>query len=251
MASTTWARGASSDVPDVGYRRRLRRLVPLLTGPEGKVVLGTVLLVALAVLGVLTHTSQVTSRDLHVDWLLHDRQFPFATAIAVGLTTAAQEVVRLAALASALLVLILRRRRWDATRLLLMAGGSWLLAVLVKHAIDRSRPPASLWLLTPDGSPSFPSGHTTTATIMIVMAAMATIGYHRLQVALVAAAVAFAILVGCSRLYLADHYPTDILGSYLTVAAAVLLIGAITDVHLVRRAAAPVLRTRELSAAVR
>lgn len=250
MTPTSWATRARPSSGDTAHRGPVgpfRRLLPLLNTPQAKVLAGTALLSALVVLGVLTRTSQVTRRDLRVDQVLHHWQSPAATAIAVALTSAAQEIVGLAALLIALLVLVLRRRRWDATRLLLMAGSSWLLAVLVKHAIDRSRPPSSLWLLTPDGSPSFPSGHTTTATITVVMVAMAAIGFRRLQVALVAVAAVFAILVGCSRLYLADHYPTDILGSYLTVAAATLLLWALTDLQVVRRAAARVLRTRELA----
>jgi undecaprenyl-diphosphatase len=151
------------------------------------------------------------------------------------LTDAAAEAAGLALLAAGIIVLLARRRRRDAARLLLAGGTAWTLALVVKHVISRPRPPASLWLVRPDASGSFPSGHDTTATLLIVIAFMTLAGTGRLRVAGTALAAAFALAVGASRIYLGDHYPTDVLGSYLTVAAAVLLVSAFTDLPAVRR----------------
>lgn len=190
---------------------------------------GIGLLAVLLALAVLTLTSQVTSRDLAADQAAVSWRSPGATTIFLDLTAAAQEAVGLGALAVGIVVLWFRHRRWDATRLLLMAGGSWIFALVVKHLINRPRPPARLWLLTPDATGSFPSGHDTTATVLVVIVAATLVGTGGLRAALTAAAVLFALAVGVSRVYLGDHYPNDVLGSYLTVAATVLLVSAVTD----------------------
>lgn len=65
-----------------------------------------------------------------------------ATRIFLDLTAAAQEAVGLGALAVGITLLWLRQRRWEAARLLLMAGGAWVLALVVKSLIHRPRRPA-------------------------------------------------------------------------------------------------------------
>ncbi|MDQ1512629.1 MAG: hypothetical protein QOC59_471, partial [Microbacteriaceae bacterium] len=126
----------------------------------------------------------------------------------------------------------------------LRAGSSWALALAVKALVHRPRPPASLWVVRPDPTGSFPSGHDTTASIVVLIALV--LGARlapRLRIPLVAAAAAFALAVGASRIYLGDHYPTDVLGSYLVVAAASMLVWAATDLPGVRRSAARLLRS--------
>jgi len=127
-----------------------------------------------------------------------------------------------------------------------MAGSSWVLAIGVKVLVGRPRPPASLWALTPDSSGSFPSGHDTTACVVIVVALMAFRGASRARVVAVAVAVVFAMAVGVSRVYLGDHYPTDVLGSWLVVAAASMLVWVLCDLPVVCRIARAVLRDPRL-----
>ena len=204
---------------------------------------GLALLAAVLILGWLALTAQVTHDDLRIDQAVRPLRFGAATAVFTGLTGAAAEAAGLAVLAAGIIVLLARRRRFDAARLFLTGGTAWTLAEVVKHIISRPRPPASLWLIRPDASGSFPSGHDTTATVVIVIAFMALTGTGRLRVAGTALAAAFALAVGASRVYLGDHYPTDVLGSYLTVAAAALLVSAFTDLPRVRRVAARLLHS--------
>ena len=214
-----------------------------------KAAAGLVLLAAALILGGLALTSQVTHDDLRVDQALVPLRFGAATSVFTMLTDAAAEAAGLAALAAGIIVLLARRRRWDAARLALTGGTAWTLALAVKHIISRPRPPASLWLVRPDATGSFPSGHDTTATLVIVIAFMALAGTGGLRVAGTALAAAFALAVGASRVYLGDHYPTDVLGSYLTVAAAVLLVSAFTDLGGVRCLAARLLGAPQIAPA--
>lgn len=203
---------------------------------------GVVILFGLLVLGALALTSPVTHDDLAVDQALHSARFGFATTVSVDLTHAAQEAVGLGVLAIAVVVLFIRRRRFDAAVLFAMGGASWILALALKVLFDRPRPPARLWLARPDHSGSFPSGHATTAVVILLAAAFLVWHSPRWRTAVIAVGGVFALAVGASRLYLGDHYPTDVLGSYLTVAAAVLFVSAVSELPRVRRLASTLLR---------
>ena len=199
--------------------------------PRSKSLAGAALLVVLLVLAALVRTPSVTADDVALDRAAVAWRTSGATHLFLGLTAAAQEAVGAGAVALGAAVLWLRRRRWDATRLLLMAGGAWGLALVIKHVVDRPRPPARLWLLTPDATGSFPSGHATTAGVLVLVLVIAAtlVGTRRIYAVLTAGGVLFALAVGASRVYLGDHYLTDVLGSYLTVSATALLVSAATD----------------------
>ena len=187
---------------------------------------GVLLLTALLVLAVLVRTAALTRLDLRADRAVQPWRSHTANTVFLWLTDASAEAVGLGALAAGLLVLMLRRRRRDAARLLLTAGGAWVLALVLKSVVDRPRPPADLQVRPPDATGSFPSGHDTTATLLVVIVVLALAGTGRLVRVATACAVVFALAVGFGRIYLGDHYPTDVLGSYLTVAATALLVRA-------------------------
>lgn len=212
-----------------------------------KATAGATLLLTLLALAGLALTHPITRHDLRVDEIMAMLRFGPATTLALDLTRAAQETVGLAVLAAGLVVLLVRRRLWDATRLVLMAGASWALALAVKDLVERPRPPASLWLAAPDPTGSFPSGHATTAAVIALVVVVALVGTGAVRLLAVMMALAFALAVGWSRLYLGDHYPTDVLGSYLDVTAATLLVSALTDLPRVRQQAARLLRDPDLA----
>ena len=207
-----------------------------------------ILLLATVMLGLLARTAPVTRRDLHVDRIAQHLRFPVGTDFFLALTGAASEVAGVALLLVGVVTLIARKRRWDALRLLAAAGGSWVIAIGVKDFIGRPRPPASLWALQPDASGSFPSGHDTTACIVILVAFMALRG-TRARAWATGAAALFAAAVGISRVYLGDHYPTDVLGSWLVVATTATLVWAISGIPAIRRLAQAVLRDPRLGIA--
>jgi membrane-associated phospholipid phosphatase len=188
------------------------------------------LMLLVVALGVLAATHAVTSVEMRADMALQSLGWPGATSASIGLTAAAQEAVGLIVLGVALVLLVLQGRRFDAVRLLAMGGAAWATAFTIKHIVDRPRPPATLWLLPPDPTGSFPSGHATTAAVIVLItAALVQHASLAIRVAAVSLAACYAICIGLARVYLGDHYPTDILASYLTVIATTMLVAAITN----------------------
>lgn len=224
-------------IPDRSLDKGGRRLTPRV-----KALLAVICFLALVGLGILAKTALVTRHDLQVDLRAESVRFPPATDLALALTSAASEAIGIGVLLLAVIALVVRRRRWDAARLFVAVGAAWALGLVMKVLIDRTRPPAMLWLLKPDSTESFPSGHDTTACVMIVIALVVFRRLPRTRLVMTALAFVFAVGVGASRIYLGDHYPTDVLGSWLTVAAAVLGTWAVTDLRPLRRVGERLLR---------
>ena len=94
---------------------------------------------------------------------------------------------------------------------------------VVKNSLKRNRPEAALKnfrsIITPSDQFSFPSGHTSAA---FMMATLLSFHFPSLLIPLYC----WATLVGCSRVVLGVHFPTDILvGSILGIGTALFSLG--------------------------
>ncbi|MBI1378526.1 MAG: phosphatase PAP2 family protein [Frankiales bacterium] len=102
-----------------------------------------------------------------------------------------------------------------------VASAGVYVGLLVNHATGRARPPEVDWAGAA-GGPSFPSGHTTTATLVALCAAWAlsarVTGTRRRRL-LWAGAAAYALAVGWSRVWLGVHWPSDVVGGWLFATA--------------------------------
>jgi membrane-associated phospholipid phosphatase len=104
------------------------------------------------------------------------------------------------------------------------AGAAWLLANVAKAIVDRPRPyevmAGAVLRQNPAHGTSFPSSHTA-VTVAVVIALVPFLARP-----LAAAGIAYAVLVGWSRVYLGVHYPLDVLagaGIGMAVGGVVLL----------------------------
>lgn len=193
---------------------------------------GVVLVLLLPALGVAA-AGPLHAPSLRLDIALAAHRSAALVAAATGLTIAAQPAVGIAVgvLAPALLWLAGRRRRAIAVFAVIVAalGLGWL----AKTAIHEPRPPAQLWAIAPDSLYSFPSGHATVAAAVTLAALVAVHRRRRVLVGVIGGLVTAA--VGAARVYLGVHYLPDVLGGYLVVAAAAVLLAGLAWLPVARR----------------
>ena len=124
--------------------------------------------------------------------------------------------------------LLLEGRRGLLAIVLVSVVGGTVLSLVVKHAFHRPRPNLVPYL-TDIATASFPSGHSMlSSTAYLTMAALlarAVPGW-RIKIYFLVVAVILSALIGCSRVYLGVHYPTDVLAGWgLGSAWAILCCG--------------------------
>ena len=118
----------------------------------------------------------------------------------------------------------LRGRRGEALWIIGTQASS-LVTFALKQLVDRPRPaPELVGVTAPLSDPSFPSGHTVQYTTLfgfaffLVYVRLRPSAWRRVALVLLAVPV---LLVGISRLYLGQHWLSDVLGGY---AVATLLL---------------------------
>ncbi len=97
---------------------------------------------------------------------------------------------------------------------------SLLLNLLVKVQVSRPRPTANLvHIIQAALGYSFPSGHVMAYIaywgLLSSFGVILFEGKHWWRIALLTTSAAFVVLIGPSRIYLGDHWASDVLGAYL------------------------------------
>ena len=176
----------------------------------------------------VTLAGWVGAIDTHVERWIVEHRTGWATAFLRGFTWLGSGAVLWPLVGVAAVYLVLREHKWRAAiGVAVGLGGSVLLTNVVKTLTDRSRPPASHWLVNATGS-AYPSGHAMDClavfgALALLLAARRFPGRH---VAIPASAV-IVLVVGWSRLYLGVHWLTDVVGGYLLAGAWVAAVAAL------------------------
>ena len=113
------------------------------------------------------------------------------------------------------LVMVLVWRSWTPVVLsLIAAAGSLAMTTTGKDLVGRARPPLNLAVPPYEHSPSFPSGHTLNATVLIgvlVYLALLHLDSVRTRALAVVAGAVFVVAMGLSRVFLGHHWLTDVM----------------------------------------
>jgi undecaprenyl-diphosphatase len=110
--------------------------------------------------------------------------------------------------------------RLEAVTVVVVSATSALLNGLIKAFVARSRPSASLVeIIQAAGGKSFPSGHVMAYVafwgLLFSFGVILFKGNRWWRVALLIIPALFVVLVGPSRIYLGDHWASDVLGAYI------------------------------------
>ena len=177
---------------------------------SGALLAGAVVVGTLVVLPATRPAVQAVD-DTVWRWAADVRNGP-TTALAVGLSWLGSAWVNWPLRVAAAALLAWRRQWLRLTAFALAVLTSELLIGPVKAAVDRPRPPGSLIATS---AASFPSGHAissaVTAVGLVLVLASPGPGRWRWEVR----AVAFAVVMALSRVYLRAHWFSDVLAGGL------------------------------------
>lgn len=187
-------------------------------------ILGGGLLFALDVLAVAGKTGiTVWDQPVH-SWFVAQRSHGATTLWEIITTLSSPTYMTILGIVVAALWAAVRRELWRPSLLLAAMAFTAVLSFVIKHLVARPRPAAADFMMGPDGSFSFPSGHTLGAAVFVLVAAYLLLSRHSTAWGRAAAAGAAVVLVpavAASRLYLGYHWLSDVMAS-MTLALVVL-----------------------------
>ena len=171
-------------------------------------IIGVAGVLAFAAIAWLTMSGAASGFDTAVRDAVHSLASPLLTNLMVGISATGTDLFMGAlGFLSVWRLLHLERRR-DAIVFVITVLAAEALMEITKVAFHRARP-IPFYAERPD-SYSIPSGHALKSAVFYILLASLASSHWAVR----AAAVALALLIGASRIYLGVHYPTDVLGGY-------------------------------------
>ena len=190
---------------------------------RGQVLLGlyTVQLALFALLAWWVHFHPVLAIDVAITREFQENNSPWLqfTMIAVSYI-GATPILSVGLILVAAIILWVVHLRLEALILVGLNASSALLNGLIKLIVARPRPTANLVeVITKAAGQSFPSGHVMAYMafwgFLFSLAIILFKGNRWWRLALLIIPALFVVLVGPSRIYLGDHWASDVLGAYL------------------------------------
>ena len=177
-------------------------------------LIALVSMVCFAVLADGIYVQERFALDTIANPFLHGIASPTLDAVMNGITTLGSIPFVTILFIVAMVVLLATGKRTDALFLVAAIGGSVALNSILKLIIQRPRPVLPWAHVLPDYS--FPSGHSMNSLVFYVAIAMLiwTHAGQRAGTVAVIGALAIAIAIGFSRIYLGYHYFSDVVGGF-------------------------------------
>ncbi len=105
--------------------------------------------------------------------------------------------------------------------------------IAVKFLLDRHRPSEVAGLVM-ENSPSFPSGHASMSLFLYVflayLIARKVSGLQK-KLGILLLALVLAFMIGFSRLYLAVHWPSDVIGGFALAGVWLSALALVVEIH--------------------
>ena len=194
-----------------------------------KLIIGILLLVISAILAVFAHSTPYFPGDIPAMQFIQRLNSPFLTSF---MTIVSQGFTGIPAVLLVIACVLIIWWRLGMLEAIFMAATGVLspIANLFKLIIEQPRPPATLAnIITPFGGLGFPSGHAFFAAMvlgMLIYFILKNISLPAVRVLLTSVLIFIILLVGYSRVYLGDHWVSEVVESYIIAGGFLLLLTA-------------------------
>jgi undecaprenyl-diphosphatase len=192
-----------------------------------------VLLLFVALLAGAMILAKAASEIVEGDTMAVDRaivlalRVPGDSALPIGPPWLTHAIIDLTALGSVAVLslitclatgyLLVERKPTIAAYMLAAVASGFVAGTLLKWVYARARPDIVTQLVGTH-SASFPSGHAmNSAIVYLTLAVLLARSAQRrsVRIYLISAAISLTVLVGCTRIYLGVHWPTDVLAGWV------------------------------------